>query len=124
MAQTSDDHQLTGGMEDSPSDAPLMSLPPPAPTFSSPAFLATPPVLSPPSRVLQPVLTPPNPVLPTITHRKRRSKAWKHFEEDAITGEVTCEHCLKRFCAPGGSTSSMMHHLRARHPDVLAEPNK
>jgi hypothetical protein len=54
--------------------------------------------------------------------RQHRSPAWPHFEkaEDYDTSKkVICRHCRKSLLATSGSTTSMLGHLKKRHPDAL-----
>ncbi|KAK4291585.1 hypothetical protein Pmani_035596 [Petrolisthes manimaculis] len=48
--------------------------------------------------------------------KKKRSTVWRHFAEDG-RDKVWCRLCNERL-AKHGNTSSMLRHLRGKHPDL------
>lgn len=49
------------------------------------------------------------------THKKR-STVWRHFQEDG-NDKVSCRICNEKL-AKHGNTSSMLRHLRGKHPQL------
>ena len=47
------------------------------------------------------------------------SEVWKHFHLNEDNSRVSCEHCHRSFAFCGGSTSSLLKHLKSRHPAEL-----
>ncbi|XP_042225829.1 uncharacterized protein LOC121868894 isoform X2 [Homarus americanus] len=48
--------------------------------------------------------------------KKKRSTVWKHFQEEG-TDKVSCRICNEKL-AKHGNTSSMLRHLRGKHPQL------
>lgn len=45
----------------------------------------------------------------------QRSEVWKHFERIRNSDEAKCLLCKKVLKSKGGSTSSLLNHLRNKH---------
>jgi hypothetical protein len=81
------------------------------------SFLPTP---SPPAPSPDVVVAPPN---GDATRRPRRSAVWDHFvkaDDYEASRKASCMYCSRMLMASGGSTSTMLAHLKNHHPDRLA----
>ena len=50
---------------------------------------------------------------------EHRSEAWKHFHVNEDKTVTSCLHCHKLFTFCGGSTSTLLKHLRRHHPTEM-----
>ncbi|XP_071525359.1 uncharacterized protein [Panulirus ornatus] len=51
-----------------------------------------------------------------VSVKKKRSTVWRHFQEEG-TDKVSCRICNEKL-AKHGNTSSMLRHLRGKHPQL------
>ena len=56
---------------------------------------------------------------PMVGGSGSRSEVWKHFHLSKDNTRVSCEHCKRSFAFCNGSTSTLLKHLRGRHPAEL-----
>jgi hypothetical protein len=59
-----------------------------------------------------------------VNCRPRRSAVWDHFvrtDDYATTKKASCMHCSRVVTVSGGSTSTMLSHLKHHHRDLPAE---
>jgi BED zinc finger len=97
--------------EDSISLAPLGS-PPPLPT----------PSLVSGDHPVSDVVAPP-PTISRSTRSPTRSPAWDHFrkaDDFETSRRALCMYCDRTFVVNNGSTSTLLNHLKAKHPGRLA----
>ena len=60
------------------------------------------------------------------TERQSRSEVWLHFvkaPDYKTSRKAICTHCNTTFKATGGTTTSMIAHLKTKHPDKLTVPD-
>jgi hypothetical protein len=86
---------------------------------SSSPPLATP---SPPACVAPPAHVLTTPANTDTAGRQPRSEAWNHFAKALdymASRKATCMHCSKTLMVTHGSTTTMLAHLKTKHPNML-----